>query len=145
MVIAQRPATPWHFWLVGVLAVIFYGGGSYNYLMMQTGNAAYLASYPAEQIAYFETAPIWFHAGWAIGVWVPLLGAALYLARSRLALPALLIGLLGFLVATYYQFSGAAPVSMTTGAALASTAVLAALQLFFVFYAFAMLRRRVLR
>ncbi|MFB0613622.1 hypothetical protein [Aurantiacibacter poecillastricola] len=145
MGIRQRPATPWHFWVVGILALLFYGGGSYYYLMMQSNNEAYLASYTARQLAYFDNAPTWFDAAWAIGVWVPLLGALLFLIRNRFAFYALLLGLVGFAVASFYQFSGTAPSSMTTGAGLASTAIIGALQLIFVLYAGAMLRRSVLR
>ncbi|MWV27455.1 hypothetical protein [Aurantiacibacter rhizosphaerae] len=144
MAIMER-RTPWHFWLVTILALLFYGGGSYNYLMMQSDNAAYLESYTPEQLAYFETAPIWFDAAWAIGVWFALLGALLMLLKSRFAVSALLLGLVGFAIATLHQFSGAAPASMTTGLGMISTIVLGVIQVAIFVYAMAMARKRVLR
>ncbi len=144
MVFNGRPATPWHLWAIGIVALIFYGGGAYNYLMMQTANAAYLESYTPQQLAYFETAPVWFHAAWAIGVWTPLVGALLLLARSRFAFVGLFVGLVGFVIATFYQFAAPAPESMTSGVGLVSTLMLGAFQLFFVIYSFIMLKKGVL-
>ncbi|MGB3796562.1 MAG: hypothetical protein WA957_09705 [Alteraurantiacibacter sp.] len=141
----NKPHTPWHFWVVGILALLFYGGGCYNYLMMQTDNAVYLESYTLEQLAYFETAPVWFEAAWAIGVWLALIGAILLLLKSRFAVFALLLGLIGFVAATFYQFSGAAPASMTSGLGMISTIVLGVIQLLILIYAMAMSRKRVLR
>lgn len=145
MAIVDRPATPWHLWLVGILALLFYGGGCYNYLMIQTANPVYLESLTAEQLDYFTTAPLWFHAVWAVGVWLPLLGALLLLLRSRFAAISLAIGFVAFIAATFHQFSGAAPASMTGGVGIISTVVMGLIQLAFVLYAFRMARRGVLR
>lgn len=145
MVIMERSATPWHLWVIAVLALLFYGGGCYNYLMIQTANPAYLESIAAEQLNYFNAAPTWFHAVWAIGVWVPLMGALLLVLRNRFAAVALAIGFVAFIAATFHQFSGSAPDSMTSGVGVISTLVIGLIQLALTVYAFAMARRGVLR
>lgn len=81
--------TPWHLWAIAVVAVFWNGFGGYDYVMTQTGNAAYLAQFTAEQRAYFDSYPMWMEAVWAIGVWGGVLGAVLLLLRNKLALPCL--------------------------------------------------------
>ena len=36
--------TPWHLWLVGVVAVLFNGIGVFDYVMSMTRGASYMAS-----------------------------------------------------------------------------------------------------
>ena len=38
-----KPATPWHLWLVGVLATIWNSGGAVDYTMTQTRNESYMS------------------------------------------------------------------------------------------------------
>lgn len=36
--------TPWHLWLVGVIAVLFNGIGAFDYVMSMAQGASYMAS-----------------------------------------------------------------------------------------------------
>jgi hypothetical protein len=103
--------TPWHLWVVGILAVLWHGFGAFNYSMTQTRNDAYLAAFTPEQRAYFDGYPAWAVAGWAFGVWASTLGSVLILLRSRFSLHAFVVSLIGTLVALVWSF-GLSDVSM---------------------------------
>ena len=101
--------TPVHLWIVGVLALVWNGFGCFDYLMTQTRNADYLAHFTDPQRVYFESFPLWMEAMWAIGVWGGLLGALLLLLRSRWAVLAFGLSLLGLAASTVYQYILTAP------------------------------------
>jgi hypothetical protein len=108
--------TPAHLWIIGIFALLWNGYGCYEYLMMQTGNAAYMAKIPADQMAYMEGLPGWLAAFWALGVWGGLIGAVLLLIRNRLAVWAFGLSFIGALVGMGYQmFVATMPASMTAG------------------------------
>ncbi|MFY8163486.1 MAG: hypothetical protein ACOVKC_04535 [Brevundimonas sp.] len=136
--------TPWHLWAIAVVAVFWNGFGGYDYVMTQTGNAAYLAQFTAEQRAYFDSYPMWMEAVWAIGVWGGVLGAVLLLLRNKLALPAFLTSLIAFAVSVVYgQMSGGSALMGTTGMVFSGLIFL--LGLIFVMYSRTMIRKGILR
>jgi hypothetical protein len=94
---------PVHLWIVGVLAILWNSYGCFDYLMTQTRNASYLASFTPEQIAVWEQMPVWINAAWAVGVWGSLLGSILLLLRKRWAVHVLRLALLGAAVGIAYQ------------------------------------------
>ena len=100
-----------------------------------------------EQLAYIEAFPDWFQATWAIGVWFSVLGSLLLLLRSRFAVQAFFISLLGLLASSVYTY-GLAEVRMvdsaSTMALVFSIAIYVVLVLLLI-YARAMRRRGVLR
>ncbi|GAA4022785.1 hypothetical protein GCM10022280_24340 [Sphingomonas swuensis] len=88
---APRPLARWYW--VGAIAVL---------LFMLMGCAGYLVSVftpldqlPADQRALMEARPVWMIAAYAIAVWVGLLGAIALLARRKVAVPLLLVSLVG--------------------------------------------------
>ena len=136
--------TPWHLWAIAVVAVFWNGFGGYDYVVTQTGNAAYLAQFTAEQRAYFDSYPMWMEAVWAIGVWGGVLGAVLLLLRNKLALPAFLTSLIAFAVSVVYgQMSGGSALMGTTG--MVFSGLIFVLGLIFVMYSRTMIRKGVLR
>ena len=96
--------TPAHLWIVGILAVLWNGFGCFDYLMTQTRNADYLAMFTDSQRAYFESFPAWMEGAWAFGVWGGLLGSLLLLVRSRWAVIAFGLSLVGLAGGTTYQY-----------------------------------------
>ena len=66
----SRNATPWHLWLVGVLALLWNSVGAFDYVMTETRNASYLSSFTPEQLAYFYGFPMWVVATWALAVFM---------------------------------------------------------------------------
>ena len=101
--------TPVHLWIVGILSTLWNAFGAFDYVMTQSDNEAYMSQFPAEQRAYYETFPVWLDAAWALGVWGALAGSLLLLARSRHAVTAFAISLLGLAVSTIYTFGFSQP------------------------------------
>jgi hypothetical protein len=115
--------TPIHLWIVGGLATLWNAFGCFDYVMTQTENADYLAQFTEAQRAYFQSFPAWMEAFWAIGVWGGLLGSLLLLIRSRFAVHAYALSLLGLLVGTIYQYGMAdMPADMKTPAMMGMNA-----------------------
>ncbi|HEX5263925.1 MAG TPA: hypothetical protein VFW13_10390 [Phenylobacterium sp.] len=137
-------STPWHFWVVVVIAVLWNGFGGYDYTMSHLQGETYyrLMHMTDAQIAYMATYPVWMHAVWAIGVWGSVAGSILLLLRSRWAFHAFVLSLLGAIGSVLYT---AVSLGAPGGMALAMPLVIVAACLFFAWYAWLMTKRGVLR
>jgi hypothetical protein len=96
--------TPWHLWLVGVLALLWNSGGAFDYVMTQTRNPSYMGSFTPEQLAYFYGFPKWAVATWALSVWGGVLGALLLLLRRRQAVVAFGVSLAAMLPTFFHNY-----------------------------------------
>ena len=96
--------TPWHLWVVGIVTLLWNAMGAFDYFMTQTKNASYLAQFPPEQLAYFQSFPTWVQGSWAIAVWFSVAGSLLLLLRSGWATPVLGISFLAMVVTTIHNF-----------------------------------------
>ena len=117
---AVRQRTPVHLWIVGLLALLWNGFGCYDYLMTRMRNTDYLASMmptvdPNAALAWVDGFPIWAQFGWGLGVWGGLLGAVLLLARSRWAVWAFGLSLIGAILGLGYQIVAAPPLPGAEG------------------------------
>jgi hypothetical protein len=139
--------TPWHLWLVGVIAVLFNAIGAFDIVMAMTQGARYMASAgmtPA-QIAHYQDMPIWMTAVWAIGVWGAMLGSVLILLRKKLAPLVFAVSMAAFLINLIYMYV------LTDGGEIMgrqmamTNVVITALLLFFMWYSWLMMKRSVLR
>jgi len=101
--------TPWHIWVVGILALLWNSGGAMDYVMSKTKNADYLAQMPPEQLAFLESFPTWLTGFWAVAVWGAVLGAILILLRRKLAAPVFVIAFLAMIVVTVHNLFLATP------------------------------------
>ena len=138
--------TPMHLWIVGLLALVWNAFGCFDYVMTQTNNAEYLAMFTDEQRAYFEAFPGWMEAAWAVGVWGALLGSLLLLLRSRWAVTAFALSLLGLALGTLYSYVlSSPPPGMNTPGMIAMNLVVWAGAIFFLIYASRMRGAGVLR
>ena len=94
--------TPVHLWVVGILATLWNAFGCYDYVMTKTRNMDYLSQMPGvsaeEMLAYVDAFPIYSQIGWALGVWGGLLGSILLLLRSRYAVHAFAVSVLGIVL-----------------------------------------------
>lgn len=137
---------PIHLWIVGFAALVWNSGGAFDYVMIQTANPAYLAAMPEPHRALLDAAPLWYDAGWAVGVWLSVFGSLLLLLRSRLAGPAFGLAWLGLLTASVYSFVLAKPAAWTFAepVALGFTGAIFVVLLFLWWYARRMTRRGVL-
>lgn len=139
--------TPWHLWVVGVVAVLFNSIGVFDFVMSMAQGPAYMASAgmtPA-QIEHYKDMPAWMTADWALGVFGALAGSVLILLRNKLAWPILAVSLAAFLVSVAYTYV------LTDGGKImgpqmaVTSAVIAGLLALFIAYAWWMTRRGVLR
>jgi uncharacterized membrane protein len=137
--------TPWHLWAVGILSLLWNAMGGVDYTMSHMRNVEYLARMTPEQIAWFEGFPIWATSCWALGVWGAVAGSILLLLRSRWAVPAFGISLVGFIGSHIYQFTSNAPAGLNTGTATMFAALLGLVAALLLWYAVRMRRQGVLK
>ena len=117
---AARDRVPVHLWIVGALALLWNGFGSYDYLMTRMRDTEYLKSMmptvdPNVVLAWIDAFPVWAQFGWGLGVWGGLVGAILLLMRSRWAVLALGLSLLGAVLGLGYQAFVAPPLEGMEG------------------------------
>jgi hypothetical protein len=143
---AVSARTPAHLWIVGVLALLWNCFGCYDYLMTNLHNSAYLAQFPADQLAYFESLPAWLTGFWALGVWGGLAGSVLLLARSRYAVHAFAVSVLG-IVASFgdQMLATQMPASMKQGTMAMMPWVIFVIGAFLLWYAMRESKSGVLR
>lgn len=102
--------TPIHLWIVGIVATLWNSFGVTDYFMTRTRGAAWIdqmmpGTDSAKFMAYIDSFPVWASSGWALGVWGALAGSLLLLARSRHAVAAFAVSLLGAVVGLGYQIT----------------------------------------
>ena len=107
---AAKP--PVSFWIAAIVSLIWNAFGGYDYTMTQMRDPGYFAQISGqmgmtveEMHAFFDTFPTWASALWAIGVWGSVLGSVLLLARSRHAVTAFIVSLVGAVLSFAYQFT----------------------------------------
>lgn len=98
-----RKAAPWHLWAVAILTLLWNSIGVMSYMMTRLGKLDALGMTP-QQIAYFDTFPVWANAVWALGVWGAFAASLLLLLRHRWAVPAAQISVVGLLGTTAFTY-----------------------------------------
>lgn len=144
---AKVATTPWHLWLVGVIAVLFNAIGAFDFVMAMAQGEKYMAStgMTSEQIAHYQYMPAWMTAVWAIGVWGAFLASILLLLRRRAAFPLFVVSLAAFGVSLLYTYVLTDGGTIMGGNMAVVSAVIAILLVLFAWYAHAMTKRGVLR
>ena len=115
MASTAQDRTPMHLWIVGILSLIWNCFGAYDYLMTRMHNMAYLKTAmpgvdPNVALAWVEGMPMYAQIGWGLGVWLALIGSLLLLMRSRWAVWAFGVSLVGAIVSLGYQLLLAPPI-----------------------------------
>lgn len=136
--------TPWHLWVVGVISLLWNTFGAYDYVMSKLSPQSYFHQMGLSDasVAYMMNFPAWLTAMWALGVWGSVAGSVLLLLRSRHAVTAFALSLLGLAVSQGYQALVMRPPESPPSGITAVIWVSLALCLA---YAWAMARRGVLR
>jgi hypothetical protein len=111
---AVSARTPAHLWIVGILSLLWNCFGAYDYTMTKTQGAKYIAaSMPGVDanaaLAWINGMPLYAQVGWALGVWLALLGSILLLIRSRWAVWSFGLSLVGAILSLGYQLVLAPP------------------------------------
>ena len=120
----QATKTPVHLWIVGIPALLWNCIGPIDYTMTRMRNTEYLQMAmptvdPEAMLAWVDAFPIYAQVGWALGVWMGLLGSILLLMRHRLAVPAFALSLIGAVLGLGYQIVAAPPLAGAEGAMFA--------------------------
>lgn len=149
---SEAVKTPWHLWVIGLITLAWNAFGAWDYYATQTGNLEYLGTAAEsmgtsaeEIIAFFRGLPTWFHAFWAFGVWGALLGSLLMVLRSRFAVWAFALSLLGLAVTTFYQQTIEKPDWAVSQATMIMSVVIWSIATFLLIYALSMKSKGVLR
>lgn len=95
---------PVWYWIAGIVGLLWFGLGAWDYTATQFRFDWYMASFTEEQLAHFYGFPTWFYAVWALSVWGSFLGAILLLVRSKFASLAFLIALITYVIASIYSY-----------------------------------------
>ena len=142
----QTVHTPWHLWVVGILALLWNSFGCVDYTMTQTRQDEWFAQMgmTAAQLEYFNAMPAWTHAAWAIGVWGGALGAILLLLRRKWAMPVFVVSFLGWLAGAVYAFALSDGME-AMGPMWPMQIVIGGACVFFIWYAWMMSKKGVLR
>jgi hypothetical protein len=101
---SHRAKAPWHLWLVGIGTLLFNAMGVMSYMMTQLGMLAE-AGMTSDQIAFMDAYPAWAIGFWALGVWGALAGSLLLLLRSKLAVAAMGVAMVGLIGTTIYNYA----------------------------------------
>jgi hypothetical protein len=147
---AVQARTPVHLWVVAVLATLWNAIGAFDYLMTRMRNMDYLSSIPGvdanELLAWIDAFPIWAQFGWGLGVWAGFAGSLLLFLRSRYAMWAFGLSLLGIFLGIGYQLVFAPPLpGADQGMAALMPYVVIAVGVVLFIYARAMEQKGVLR
>ena len=144
---SSRTRTPWHLWVVAILSLLWNAIGAADYVFSSLRSEAWFAAmqYPPEGIAYLDAFPAWAHGGWALGTMGAFLGSILLLMRSRYAVWAFAISLVGIAVTTLYEAGAELPPELAAMQPAWFPIVLWSIATFLLIYAVSMKRQGVLR
>lgn len=110
MATTAHTRTPVHLWIVGAVALLYSCFGAYDYVMSHMRDVHYIASAmpgvdPNSALAWMDGFPAYAKVGWALGVWGGLLGSILLLLRSRYAVWAFAMSMIGIVLSIGYQLA----------------------------------------
>lgn len=134
--------TPWHLWVVGVLALIWYVSGTYTTLMAQAGR---LQGISPDEAFYYAAQPHWFMVVTDVALLAAVAGSGMLLMRSARAVRAFGLSLIAILVTHGYDIGMGTSRSFANQGALAVNLFILVLAVLMLFYANAMAKRGVLR
>jgi hypothetical protein len=144
---SEATKAPWHLWAVGIVGLLWNGFGAFDFLSTQFRGEAYLRDLGMNDaaIAYYAAMPWWALAIWAVGTLGALIATILLLLHSKWAFAVFAVSFAGFLLSLVYSYLLSTPPDMGGESMWIMQVVIAAACIFFIWYAWAMRRRGVLR
>ena len=103
-IMSNGTKTPAHLWIVGAVSLLWNCVGASDFAFTMLNSEFWLAGFTEAQVTHFNSSPAWANAAWGLGTWGSLIGSVLLLLRSRHAMIAFLLSLIGLAGTTYYQF-----------------------------------------
>ena len=91
----DRSRAPWHFWLAGIVSLLWNSIGAYFYIQARLDPDAVMAKATSAMRDYVAHMPLWADIGYGFGIWGSFAGSVLLLLRSRHAVTAFWVSLIG--------------------------------------------------
>ena len=133
---------PWHLWVVGIVALLWYASGAYTIFMAQAGKLPNLSE---DEIAYYAAQPAWLVILTDIALLAGIAGAAALLLRRRAAVWLFAISFAATVIANAYDLASGAARALADAGALIVTCLILVIGLLLVLYSRAMARRGAIR
>jgi len=134
--------SPWHLWLVGLVALLWNAAGAYTILLAQAGR---LPNPEPDELAYYAAQPLWFAVVTDLALATAIAAALGLLFRKRAAVWMYARSLAAIVVTNSYEVAAGTSRMLVHRAALVATVVIACIALFELVYASAMKSRGVLQ
>lgn len=134
---AQIP-TPWHIWVVGILAALWNASGAYTIFSAQAGRWPGIS---ADEAAYYAAQAPWFVAVTDIALLSAFAGAFALLLRSRWAVQLFALSLVAIAATAGYDLAAGTSRMFASQGALIATLVIWILAVLQLWYAVAMRRK----
>jgi len=134
--------TPWHLWVVGIVALLWNGAGAYTIMMAQAGKLPGLSE---EELAYYAAQPVWFVIVTDIALLSAIVAAVTLLLRLRLAVPLFAVSIVSIVITDAYDLAAGSAQMLSSTGALVVTIFIFCIAMLELFYAVAMKKRGVLR
>jgi hypothetical protein len=140
-------SAPLPFWIISGISLLWNAFGGYDYIMTRQRNAEYLGQMgnANDILKWIDAFPIWAQVLWPVGVWASVIGSVLLLLRSRHAVAAFLVSLVGAVGSFAAQMMIPVPASLDTTANQIMPFVIVAIIVFLWWYARRSLARGILR
>lgn len=143
--ISLRSRAPVHLWIIAGLGTVWGALGCVDFLLTNVRDPAYIARLAPDMIDFLDAFPGWVVVAWAMQMGFGLLGSLLLLARSRWAVPAFGLALIGLAASQAYQLAIGLPPSMITVGSISLLSAIWIIAVFRLTYARRMRGRGVLR
>ncbi len=140
---ASSAKTPWHLWVIGIIALLWNGFGTIDFTLTATRFEPWVSQYPPAMMGYISALPLWNWIGWAVGTWGGFIGSILLLMRNKLAVWAYALSLLGATGSNAITLFDPPPAEIGANAALTITII--AIAALLLAYALWLQRKGVLR
>ena len=125
-----KPSVPVAHWIVAGLSAVWNAFGAYDYVMTRSGNIDYLDGATRGQgaafLAWLDGTGIGVQVAWPLGVWASVAGAILLLVRSRHAVTAFAVSLVGAVISMGLEHLQGIPAAFDSGAMRAMEALVIA-------------------
>ena len=98
MATTARTGAPWQFWTIAVLGLLWNCIGVYFYIQARLDPDAVMTGATGEMRDYVANMPLWANIGYGFGIWGSFAGSVLMVLRSRYAVSAFWVSLIGAIV-----------------------------------------------
>jgi hypothetical protein len=132
-------------WIIAGLGTVWGALGCVDFLLTNVRDPVYIARLAPDMIDFLDAFPGWVVVAWAMQMGFGLLGSLLLLARSRWAIPAFGLALVGLVTSQTYQLAIGLPPSMVTVGSISLLSAVWIIAIFRLTYARRMHTRGVLR